>query len=260
MSVSTTIKWVTVICWLLLGAMIVVCTWRSGYWSRTSYVLGETFCLRIAYSDGAINGDLQFCNDLVLAKYARRILSGESSGKAEVAGVLYGYSRAVDGRLLWVVNVSLWYLGAALAVLPVLQVMRWLRSRRFQFSLRTLLLVVAGIGFLLGAWQITGTVGVRHVFEAVDREGLARGSVRVDYDPLDGPDPTNDPDPTRDCHYLGNASSPFPFIVAFDYSGVAKYPHSHTRYGGTSGRGHYLWFFGLTWPLTHWDRATRYRI
>ena len=167
----------------------------------------------------------------------------------------YCYLRVADDCLLWVLGVSLWYFGVALAVLPAVQVTRRLRGRRFRFSLRTLFLAMSGIAFLLGAWHATRTVGVRHVFQAFDQAVAAQwGSVRVDYDPID------EDAPTKNCHYLGNASSPFPLIVALDWSGIAKYPHSDTRYGGARGRSYYLWFFGLTWSLTHWDGITNYRV
>jgi hypothetical protein len=158
----------------------------------------------------------------------------------------YCYFISEQSGTFCAVAVSLWYFTAAFAVLPLLQMVRRLKRRPLQFSVRTLFAATLAIAVVLGVWQASQSAAVRDVLEAADREFRKYGSELAKCDPLDQ-------SLESDCHYLGNASSPLPFIVAYDWSWC-------DRSGGAGGRGYFLWFFGLTLPLTHWDYVTSQRV
>ena len=55
-------------------------------------------------------------------------------------------------------------------------------------------------------------------------------------------------------HYVGEASSPFPFIVTYRESrGVTR--RSHNTYLCDAYTRHYLWCFGVKWPLDYWQEV-----
>ena len=107
--------------------------------------------------------------------------------------------------------------------------------------------VLSGVAFIaiLVSWILTWQVGEPDVASHV-KTMLAPPPQSVE---LAG-DPHFDLDvksPDAPWHFIGNTSSPCPFVVGVDWS-VYVGPLC-----GTGGRSYFLWFFGYKYHLPHLD-------
>lgn len=173
--------------------------------------------------------------------------------------------RFAGGSTYWFTAISLWYPIAIFAVLPAAWAMKRLWRSRCRFSLRTLLLGMSAVAFFFGCWSLTSAVGTGDVTEHLARklavdELLREPSCRVARDPIATDD--HDSNETIPCHYVGNASSPLPFIVTVDWAQVIHVPYGDgsrsepgDSFHGESGRAVFLWLLGLKLEFTHWNRA-----
>ena len=168
----------------------------------------------------------------------------------DVFGVCYCELAGHD----WLLVVDIWALMLLCTVLPTISLLRLGIRRRFRFSVRTLALLVSVIALFLGAWSLTEHIGTSDVLSHVDNLCCSRGSVRVACDPWvdDSYDDVDFATLHPNWHYLGEASSPFPFIVTYRESrGVTR--RNRNRYFCDAYTRHYLWCFGVKWPLDYWQ-------
>jgi hypothetical protein len=182
-------------------------------------------------------------------------LASKTALPSEIGAVgLYRWRLPLTANFsLWAATVSLWYPLAFCAVLPAVATVRWTIRKRCQFSLRALLALMLLVAFFLGSWSLTAHVGTASVLDAEHAAYLLEGSTRVDLDPLEYGLDRDWPD-HRDWHYLGDASSPFPFLVCYKEAyGRSPWEWSDEQWGGRSHKVS-LWVFGLKIPLDYWTR------
>ena len=117
-----------------------------------------------------------------------------------------------------------------------------LAKLRFRFSLRTLLFVVSlpcitwGLTKICGVWDVTDhfaaqmrdrVPGAQQLVFVKQRSEMAVASCTPDV-----------------WFSVGNASAPYPFVVALDFELRSGYDYGF-------GRVCYVWVFGLKWQLGH---------
>ena len=107
--------------------------------------------------------------------------------------------------------------------------------KRPRFSLRTLLIAVTLLCVYLGMWSLTASWGVRDVTEST-ASNFPEESTRLDHDP-NRVTSSNWTDPP--WHFVGNGSSPCPFVVGVDYGSQVGH------LAGTCERIYFFWFFGF---------------
>lgn len=206
------------------------------------------------------NSDLQLA-----ARYGDAINKGRDPNLGttyEWPGLRHLVVRFAGSSTYWFTAISLWYPIALCGALPTVWAVSRLWRSRCRFSLRTLLLGMSAVAFFFGCWSLTSAVGTGQVTEHLARklavdELLREPSCRVERDPI--ATDNYDSDETIPCHYVGNASTPFPLVVTVDWAVLSHRPAGGGLLGG-SGRATFLWLFGLNLPLTHWDRAGTYLI
>lgn len=246
---------------ILLSTAAVRIWFIHGYWHSFT----DRFHVLLESADQSQIGRLVVCNsDLHLAvRYAE--FTRES--KTPPDGTSYRW-RGFDcwhvnyndgGRTYWFAAASFWYLLGVSSLLPAVWIALRLWRRRFRFSLRSLLSAMLAIALFFGLWSLTGCVGSKDVTDHMAKI-LSRGgkSLRIDHDPL------RDDDEERFCHYVGNASSPFPLIVTADYGCMDYVYYSDGRviYSedghvvGESGRACFLWLLGFKVELRQWSHVT----
>lgn len=213
------------------------------------------------------------CNSdlLVAAQYAEFTKeSGNPLNGVSYSGPGFHYWQVSynGSRTYWFVAVSLWYAIALTSALPVLWLGRRLWRRRFRFSLRSLLIFALAVALFFGAWSLTASLGTRDVTKHLDDLLSVDGrSPHVDRDPLRDDHPRGDEEIPQ-CHYVGNAASPFPCVVTVDYGYIVYVRLTDLRFGypedghfhGESGRACFFWFLGYTHELRHWSRPRRVMI
>ncbi|MHC4406880.1 MAG: hypothetical protein ACYTG0_45265 [Planctomycetota bacterium] len=98
-------------------------------------------------------------------------------------------------------------------------------------------------------WAATGVLGVPNVRDDIRSQVTRKRYAhprdhgvlkRVDYDPV-----IDDSKPYVEApwHFVGNESSPCPFVVTVDYSFMSNPSH------GGGGKVYILWFFGYQWII-----------
>ncbi|MBI3829539.1 MAG: hypothetical protein HY291_08485 [Planctomycetes bacterium] len=115
------------------------------------------------------------------------------------------------------------------------------KSRRFQFSLRTLLIAVCLIGLYGSLWCITARWGCSNVKGSILADFVRETPELnvLDYNPFQTELPNGKPSrPQMPWCYAQEEISPCPFIVRID-SGVMI-----GKLCGGGSRTYYFWFFG----------------
>ena len=115
--------------------------------------------------------------------------------------------------------------------------------RRFRFSVRSLWISITAICAYFGISSLTITWGVHDVVETAVAQCDTSGK-RLDHDPYRSPGLSPDPP----WYFVGNGSSPCPFIVGVDW-GVL-----HAPMAGTGGRSYFLWFLGVECRIPFFDK------
>lgn len=107
------------------------------------------------------------------------------------------------------------------------------------------LVVLVTVATALGSgWAMTGVWGVRQIEHRVLGEVEERldASDRLSFDPTDSGKQWP-PSYSGDWHFVGNAHSPYPFVVAVDVA-VKSGPF------GSGQREYFFWLFGATFHLS----------
>lgn len=251
-----------------LSALIFLCTAAACVWfiHGLAHSFADRFHVLIESADQSQIGRLVVCNsDLHLAaqyaEFTRKAKTPPDGTSYRWRGFDCWHIKYNDGgRTYWFAAVSFWYPLGVSSILPAIWIAWRLWRRRFRFSLRSLLFAMLAVAMFFGLWSLTDSVGSKdvtdHLAEVLSRDGK---SLRIDHDPL------FDDDEDRFCHYVDNASSPFPLIVTADYGCMDYVYYSHGRvvYSedghvvGESGRACFLWLLGFKVELTHWNRPKR---
>ena len=236
---------------LLLVGVAAVSVWESAPQGRDRWTIAGPYDVCFDdFDSGEVVGRATFSNNTEFEAACRHISPCKDLTRGGLWGIRYWCLAASLGTV-WAVAVSFWYPIALFAVLPSLWAFLWIRRRRFRFSLRTVLLLPLAVSAFFALWAMTEWMGIPAV---TARVGAVLGrnplSERVCDDPR-GDDDRFD----RECHYTGNGCSPFPFIVAVDCGVRSLMPGSDAHFWGQGRRAYYLWLFGWTLHLKHWDRG-----
>ena len=119
-----------------------------------------------AHWEGAgsiLDSRLIVCSQWNSRAYAEAAIRGPTT-EYDAFGVCYWELAGHD----WLLAVDLWALMLLCTVFPTISLLRLAIRRRFQFSVRTLVLLVSAIAFFLGAWSLTKHIGTLDVLSHVD--------------------------------------------------------------------------------------------
>ena len=237
----------------LLATQLVLGIWAMSPRSRQSFSISDTLHCSLWGSDDAMVGPLIFYNDEQVNNLRSSITSvgGVMPREGDALGIYYWYLPLSDEDTFWTVTVSVWYPIILSAILPSLALLRVAIRRRCRFSIRTLTIVILLVAFYFGSWSLTSHLGTRDVLAKLNMKYREDGSTKMNRNPRDDDEYFESLDP--DWHYLGNASSTAPFIVAYDDARGFISPCTDNYIGGCD-RGYYLWLFGLKIPLDYWRR------
>jgi hypothetical protein len=153
---------------------------------------------------------------------------------AQSVGVLIGSPSFIEGKLPWTFGGKMLYATRDQETSGRVGGVR----RRVRGSLLAIAAVLCFWG-LTATWDVSDVVATVHQ----NAQGLNQelGPLnRLDFDPDVQPSLSEKKMP---WYFVGNASSPFPFIVAVDFA----YAVGSTA--GQRSRGYVFWFFGLKLPV-----------
>ena len=245
----------TILSAVLLATQLAVGVWAISPRSRQSVCVCDGFWFSLWGSNEAMVGPLMFFSDDE-ANTLRPVITtvgGVAPREGESLGVYYWYLPLGDDESVWTVMISVWYPVILCAVLPTVGLVRAIVRRRCRYSIRTGMVCLTLIACVLGLWSLTEQVGTRAVLRQLDMRYREEGSNSVERNPRDDDELLNSLRP--EWHYLGNATAPLPFLVAYDEARGIISPYTG-NYLGSGTRGYCLWLLGIKIPLEYWQRLT----